>query len=395
MISRRSARSARHRLRRLHPPHPSSLPTSHPRPAAARLLSDDAMITQTQKDGSIGLRLHRRAHRATTVRRQHCDRGRAGRTTFRPPTRNGCSLRERGFGAGRFTDSATSSATSSCGPRTTRVAFLRTDALAIDLERNLARSVKSPAQLQFGQHTLTARSFTADLKTEKLHMESVRGAYATPCLAVVLLCFATVAAAADADIGERALRLERRRAQLGLAQRHARSARQCPRNQGPMSIEAHAATACGLSLRQQPLDIQGRRSYPHRAGRTALDTAQLHRSSKDRSPSRARKAPPPNSNRRATLQNDRCAGAQASSSTTSTNGVVRLQDHVWFSNGKDEFRGDVVLYNVRDERVQINPDGGSSGRVRGIIRPAPASGARGASAEAEGSSEKQRNGNGA
>jgi lipopolysaccharide transport protein LptA len=50
-------------------------------------------------------------------------------------------------------------------------------------------------------------------------------------------------------------------------------------------------------------------------------------------------------------------------------GVVRLTDQVWFSNGKDEFRGDVVIYNVRDERVQINPDGQASGRVRGIIRP--------------------------
>jgi lipopolysaccharide transport protein LptA len=48
-------------------------------------------------------------------------------------------------------------------------------------------------------------------------------------------------------------------------------------------------------------------------------------------------------------------------------GVVKLTDQVWFSNGKDEFRGDVVIYNVRDERVQINPDG--QGRVRGIIRP--------------------------
>jgi lipopolysaccharide transport protein LptA len=49
-------------------------------------------------------------------------------------------------------------------------------------------------------------------------------------------------------------------------------------------------------------------------------------------------------------------------------GVVKLTDQVWFSNGRDEFRGDVVIYNVRDERVQINP-GGSSNRVRGIIRP--------------------------
>ena len=48
-------------------------------------------------------------------------------------------------------------------------------------------------------------------------------------------------------------------------------------------------------------------------------------------------------------------------------GVVTLTDNVWFSNGKDEFRGDVVIYNVRDERLQINP--GGQGRVRGIIRP--------------------------
>jgi lipopolysaccharide transport protein LptA len=48
-------------------------------------------------------------------------------------------------------------------------------------------------------------------------------------------------------------------------------------------------------------------------------------------------------------------------------GIVTLTDNVWFSNGKDEFRGDVVIYNVRDERVQINP--GGQGRVRGIIRP--------------------------
>jgi lipopolysaccharide transport protein LptA len=44
-------------------------------------------------------------------------------------------------------------------------------------------------------------------------------------------------------------------------------------------------------------------------------------------------------------------------------GIVKLTDQVWFSNGKDEFRGDEVIYNVRDERVQ------TSGRVRGIIRP--------------------------
>ena len=49
-------------------------------------------------------------------------------------------------------------------------------------------------------------------------------------------------------------------------------------------------------------------------------------------------------------------------------GVIKLTNQVWFSNGKDEFRGDVVIYNVRDERLQVNP-GGTSNRVRGILRP--------------------------
>src|SRR5690606_16267887 len=32
-------------------------------------------------------------------------------------------------------------------------------------------------------------------------------------------------------------------------------------------------------------------------------------------------------------------------------GVVRLENDVWFTNGTDEFRGDVVIYDVRGERV--------------------------------------------
>lgn len=50
-------------------------------------------------------------------------------------------------------------------------------------------------------------------------------------------------------------------------------------------------------------------------------------------------------------------------------GIIKLTGEVWFSNGKDEFGGDVVIYDVRDERVQINPGGREPGRVRGTIRP--------------------------
>ena len=67
-------------------------------------------------------------------------------------------------------------------------------------------------------------------------------------------------------------------------------------------------------------------------------------------------------------------------------GVVKLSNQVWFSNGKDEFRGDVVIYNIRDERVQINP-GGSSNRVRGIIRPTNGAKSRSNGGAANGSAE--------
>jgi lipopolysaccharide transport protein LptA len=55
-------------------------------------------------------------------------------------------------------------------------------------------------------------------------------------------------------------------------------------------------------------------------------------------------------------------------------GIITMTNQVWFSNGKDEFRGDVVIYNVRDERLQVNP-GPASGRVRGTIRPRPSTSA--------------------
>jgi len=52
-----------------------------------------------------------------------------------------------------------------------------------------------------------------------------------------------------------------------------------------------------------------------------------------------------------------------------TKGIVRMTNDVWFSYGGNEFRGDVVVYNVRDEKVLVNPTGESNGRVNIRIRP--------------------------
>ena len=47
--------------------------------------------------------------------------------------------------------------------------------------------------------------------------------------------------------------------------------------------------------------------------------------------------------------------------------VVTLSGDVWFGYGSDEFRGDTVVYDLRDERVRV--DARDTGRVRGVIRP--------------------------
>lgn len=53
-------------------------------------------------------------------------------------------------------------------------------------------------------------------------------------------------------------------------------------------------------------------------------------------------------------------------------GIVRLTDDVWFSYAGNEFRGAVVVYDVRHERVIVNPEGKNQGRVNITVRPQPA-----------------------
>lgn len=51
-------------------------------------------------------------------------------------------------------------------------------------------------------------------------------------------------------------------------------------------------------------------------------------------------------------------------------GIVKMSQDVWFSYGGNEFRGDVVVYNVKQERVVVNPGGeNAGGRVNITIRP--------------------------
>jgi len=56
-------------------------------------------------------------------------------------------------------------------------AYLRTNELAIDTEKNVAYSTRSPVQMRFGQHAMTVKSLRADLTSEKLRLETVNGRF--------------------------------------------------------------------------------------------------------------------------------------------------------------------------------------------------------------------------
>lgn len=75
-------------------------------------------------------------------------------------------------------------------------------------------------------------------------------------------------------------------------------------------------------------------------------------------------------------------------------GTVKLTDNVWFSQGDNEFRGDTLIYYVREERVVMNPGGKESGRVNITIRPR-SSGADKPAKEAPDAAAKDKNESGA
>jgi lipopolysaccharide transport protein LptA len=51
------------------------------------------------------------------------------------------------------------------------------------------------------------------------------------------------------------------------------------------------------------------------------------------------------------------------------NGTVRLSESAWLSDGENELSGEVLVYDIRSERVIANAPAGSDERVRITINP--------------------------
>jgi lipopolysaccharide transport protein LptA len=136
--------------------------------------------------------------------------------------------------------------------------------------------------------------------------------------------------------------------------------------QGPMSIEAGAAKANGVRSQNSRWTFENAVHIVTSEAELQSNTASAAVVSGQLASARA-EGSPAQFEQRGGRTDRQVRGRAGVIEYDIAAGIVKLTDNVWFSNGKDEFRGDVVIYNVRDERVQINP--GGQGRVHGVIRP--------------------------
>jgi LPS export ABC transporter protein LptC len=138
----------------------------------------DALITETQPDGSLRLRLSARYIQQSAVDESIAmDQVRVN--YFQTPDREWLLTADRGVipADSRIVQFA---GDVQLQPAQEPQTWLRTQALAIDTERNLAYGMNAPAALQLGGHAVNVQNFTAELDTGALRLESVNGRFEAP-----------------------------------------------------------------------------------------------------------------------------------------------------------------------------------------------------------------------
>jgi LPS export ABC transporter protein LptC len=136
----------------------------------------DAIITQTQENGSVSLRLI-----ANRIEQRRRDGSIALQTVrvnyFQSPQREWLLTARQGSVPANFRVVQLYGDVELRPADAQPAAFLRTDAMAIDTQTNVAYSIASPVHLRFGQHAMVVKNFRADLNSEKIRLESVNGRF--------------------------------------------------------------------------------------------------------------------------------------------------------------------------------------------------------------------------
>jgi len=141
----------------------------------------DAVITQTQQDGSVSLRLI-----AERIEQRHGDESislESVRVNYFQTDSGQSAPREWLLSAREGLVPANFRVVQLFGDVVLRPAdaqpttFLRADALAIDTQTNVAYNTSSPVHVRFGGHSMVVKNFRADLTNEKVRLESVNGRF--------------------------------------------------------------------------------------------------------------------------------------------------------------------------------------------------------------------------
>jgi len=134
----------------------------------------DAIITQTQPDGSPNLRLV--ASRIDQQRKDnsiHLDSVRLD--YLKMPERHWVLTADHGTVPENSRTVQFNGNVDLHPAQATQQTWLRTEALAVDTEKNLAYTTQSPVTIRFGTYTLSVKRLEANLATEKVKLESARG----------------------------------------------------------------------------------------------------------------------------------------------------------------------------------------------------------------------------
>jgi LPS export ABC transporter protein LptC len=132
----------------------------------------DAVITQTQKDGSLSLRLI-----ANRIEQRHLNENISLQTVrvdyFQSPEHEWLLTARRGLVPADFRVVQLFGDVELRPADAQPTAYLRADALAIDTQTNVAYNLASPVHLRFGRYSTVVKNFRADLNSEKIRLESV------------------------------------------------------------------------------------------------------------------------------------------------------------------------------------------------------------------------------
>jgi lipopolysaccharide transport protein LptA len=199
-------------------------------------------------------------------------------------------------------------------------------------------------------------------------MASSNSKHAGPAAATLALAlaFGTVVSAAPVGVGTGAISLDAASTEVDY-KNNTIVFRDVVISQGDLKVEAERADASGLDFENSRWSFAGNvRINLDQRGNLQSDRAVVE--FRNNQISRAVITGTPAVFQHATA--DKLARGRASAIAYEVGaGTVRLSDNAWLTDGRNEISGPVLIYNIREERVQAASKAGASDRVRITILP--------------------------